>query len=280
MPRGKPLLRGRSTTPSTGTSSFFETDAARPARVYGLKTETPESQNHTHIYAWQEHTHVEGCIYRTVYEREHKSTCAQPPAHHVLLHAPAAPHRYSSIRNIVARRRGRGPCSARRSPSPSGRKPGNLTSLAAPRFILLALFVPVPYSAHSHTCVDPFLNLNTHTHTLDRPHSGHTRTRILGLASCVLGRSGPTPHLGVLSAPVPATHTRAHPTPYPPPHRRGAHSPRTQEATRAKSEVDVSQERGGTVVCSDRARSRVTNNNKQQTPTARGETDRISSWIS
>ena len=142
------------------------------------------------------------------------------------------------------------------------------------------LLVPVPYSAHSHTCVDPFLNLNTHTHTLDRPHSGHTRTRILGLASCVLGRSGPTPHLGVLSAPVPATHTRAHPTPYPPPHRRGAHSPRTQEATRAKSEVDVSQERGGTVVCSDRARSRVTNNNKQQTPTARGETDRISSWIS
>ena len=95
MPRGMPLLRGRApTTPSTGTSSFFETDAARPARVYGLKTETPESQNHTHIYAWQEHTHVEGCIYRTVYEREHKSTCAQPPAHHVLLHAPAAPHRF------------------------------------------------------------------------------------------------------------------------------------------------------------------------------------------
>ena len=177
MPRGKPLLRGRSTTPSTGTSSFFETDAARPARVYGLKTETPESQNHTHIYAWQEHTHVEGCIYRTVYEREHVRTATSPPR-------PSSRTRCaSSIRNIVARRRGRGPCSARRSPSPSGRKPGNLTSLAAPRF-MLALFVPVPYSAHSHTCVDPFLNL------------------------------------GVLSAPVPATHTRPpDPLPTPPPQR-------------------------------------------------------------
>ena len=39
------------------------------------------------------------------------------------------------------------------------------------------LLVPVPYSAHRHTCVDPFLNL------------------------------------GVLSAPVPATHTRP---PHPP----------------------------------------------------------------